>query len=242
VSDALVGEALRKTGDNVDTDLLSIEVGELFDSNNDRQVIRQRAMRALSIDLPTHARVRRPFHWCIEFPEVFLGDRPGFTAIVGNPPFVKGHYISSHFGSSYRRVITNNVLASGVSAGLADLVAYFFVRAEKLVSTVGTYGLLATNSIADGDTNKVALSGCSNGASSVYRADLNVEWPGDAGVVVSSVFVSKFQGKVKNIYQVKRLAQYLAGLSQAKNINVKNLNQTLACRLMVLTCSGKVIY
>jgi hypothetical protein len=28
-----------------------------------------------------------PFHWQIEFPEVFERDNPGFDAIVGNPPF-----------------------------------------------------------------------------------------------------------------------------------------------------------
>ena len=31
-----------------------------------------------------------PFHWEIEFPEVFERDRPGFDAIVGNPPFMGG--------------------------------------------------------------------------------------------------------------------------------------------------------
>jgi hypothetical protein len=28
-----------------------------------------------------------PFHWPIEFPEVFSRENPGFDAIVGNPPF-----------------------------------------------------------------------------------------------------------------------------------------------------------
>jgi len=29
----------------------------------------------------------RPFHWEIEFPEVFDRENPGFDAFVGNPPF-----------------------------------------------------------------------------------------------------------------------------------------------------------
>ena len=28
-----------------------------------------------------------PFHWELEFPEVFAGEAPGFDAFVGNPPF-----------------------------------------------------------------------------------------------------------------------------------------------------------
>ena len=32
----------------------------------------------------------RPFHWEIEFPEVFARENGGFDAIVGNPPFLGG--------------------------------------------------------------------------------------------------------------------------------------------------------
>ena len=43
----------------------------------------------------------RPFHWDLEFPEVFSEERGGFDAFVGNPPFVKGSAISSNFGDAY---------------------------------------------------------------------------------------------------------------------------------------------
>ncbi|RBL67676.1 hypothetical protein C3E98_030605, partial [Pseudomonas sp. MWU13-2625] len=46
---------------------------------------------------------RRPFHWLIEFPEVFLRtDNAGFDAIVGNPPFLGGKKISGLLGDDYR--------------------------------------------------------------------------------------------------------------------------------------------
>ena len=35
-----------------------------------------------------------PFHWEIEFPEVFDREKPGFDAIVGNPPFAGKNTIS----------------------------------------------------------------------------------------------------------------------------------------------------
>jgi hypothetical protein len=39
-----------------------------------------------------------PFHWEIEFPEVFQQKNSGFDAIVGNPPFLGGSKISTAFG------------------------------------------------------------------------------------------------------------------------------------------------
>ena len=35
-----------------------------------------------------------PFHWEIEFPEVFWRENPGFDAFVGNPPFMGGNGLS----------------------------------------------------------------------------------------------------------------------------------------------------
>jgi methylase of polypeptide subunit release factors len=43
---------------------------------------------------------RRPFHWPVEFPEVFLHGG-GFDAIVGNPPFIGGQRITGALGQPY---------------------------------------------------------------------------------------------------------------------------------------------
>jgi hypothetical protein len=42
---------------------------------------------------------RRPFHWPLEFPEVF--ERGGFDAFVGNPPFKPGRFLSKDLGRDY---------------------------------------------------------------------------------------------------------------------------------------------
>jgi len=39
----------------------------------------------------------RPFHWTIEFPEVFAHQDPGFDAVVGNPPFAGKNTIIATF-------------------------------------------------------------------------------------------------------------------------------------------------
>ena len=46
----------------------------------------------LRAEVDTLLKGRHPFHWPLEFPEVFVGkgDDAGFAAIVGNPPFQGG--------------------------------------------------------------------------------------------------------------------------------------------------------
>jgi hypothetical protein len=54
----------------------------------DRDVWDQLQVTAASLrEGGPHERIR-PFHWEIEFPEVFERANPGFDAVVGNPPFL----------------------------------------------------------------------------------------------------------------------------------------------------------
>ena len=71
-----------------------------------------------------------PFHWEIEFPEVFDRENGGFDAIVGNPPFMGGTNISTRLSSAYKDWLYVSLPESG---NRMDLVAYFFRRAFELV-------------------------------------------------------------------------------------------------------------
>ena len=129
-----------------------------------------------------------PFHWEIEFPEVFERENPGFDAIVGNPPFLGGKRISTVMGPSYRDWL---VSLHAESSSNADLVAHFFRRAFDLLRSRGLFGLIATNTIAQGDTRAGGLRWiCENGGE-IYHARRRVQWPGLAAVVVSVLHVSK---------------------------------------------------
>ena len=90
----------------------------------------------------------RPFHWALEFPEVFL-DRGGFDAFVCNPPFMGGQKITGNLGVDYRDYLVEH-LARG-KRGSADLCSYFFLQAASLLREGGQLGFLATNTIAQGD-------------------------------------------------------------------------------------------
>ena len=129
-----------------------------------------------------------PFHWDIEFPEVFDRERPGFDAIAGNPPFAGKNTVAAANPAGYPDWLK---AVHPESHGNADLVAHFFRRAFTLVRDGGTFGLIATNTIAQGDTRSAGLRWICTSGGDVYRARRRVPWPGLAAVVVSVLHVHK---------------------------------------------------
>ena len=117
----------------------------------------------------------RPLHWVLEVPDVMTGSRPGFDAIIGNPPFLGGKKVSGAIGSNAREWLVNQ-LADGAK-GNADLVAYFFLRAQGLLKERGTVGLIATNTIAQGDTREVGLDRMVDAGLTITRAIQSRSWP-----------------------------------------------------------------
>lgn len=134
-----------------------------------------------------------PFHWEIEFPEVFR--KGGFDVIVGNPPFAgKNTLIEGHADCYLDWLKTLHEHSHGNS----DLVAHFFRRAFTLLRPAGCFGLIATNTIGQGDTRSTGLRWiCTHGAT-IYQARKRLKWPGQAAVVVSVVHVAK--GKLSGPY------------------------------------------
>ena len=84
--------------------------------------------------------------------------KPGWPQadfIIGNPPFLGGQKMRNGLGDTY--VDQLRALYSGAVPGTADLVTFWFDRVhDKIVSGRSQRaGLLATNSIRDGGSNKV---------------------------------------------------------------------------------------
>ena len=77
------------------------------------------------------------------------------------------------------------------SHGNADLVAHFYRRAFDLVRDGGTLGLIATNTIAQGDTRSSGLRWICEHGGEIYQATKRVQWPGEAAVVVSVLHIAK---------------------------------------------------
>ena len=129
-----------------------------------------------------------PFHWEIEFPEVFDRENPGFDAFVGNPPFAGKNAVAAGNVGGYPDWLKT---LHEQSHGNADLVAHFFRRAFGLVQAGGTFGLIATNTIAQGDTRSSGLRWICEHGGEIYRATKRYQWPGEAAVVVSVLHVAK---------------------------------------------------
>jgi hypothetical protein len=129
-----------------------------------------------------------PFHWEVELPEVFERERPGFDAIVGNPPF-SGH-VALIAANSLQYAMWLREMHPG-AGGKCDLVAHFFRRAFTLLRVGGAFGLIATNTIAQGDTRASGLRWICTHGGEIYAARRRLRWPGAAAVVVSVVHVHK---------------------------------------------------
>ena len=143
-----------------------------------------------------------PFHWEIEFPEVFEREpstesarenpsqkkSPGFDAIVGNPPFAGKNSVAAGNVANYPDWLKE---IHEKSHGNADLVAHFFRRAFDLVRDQGAFGLIATNTIAQGDTRASGLRWICKHGGEIFSVRRRVKWPGLAAVVVSVLHIGK---------------------------------------------------
>lgn len=129
-----------------------------------------------------------PFHWEIEFPEVFQRENPGFDGFVGNPPFAGKNTLINGNREGYFDWIK---ALHEESHGVADLVAHFYRQAYTLLRSYGCFGLIATNTIGQGDTRATGLRWICTHGGTVFSARKRAKWPGQAAVVVSVVHLCK---------------------------------------------------
>ena len=203
IADILVGCDLASRRSGADRDALfdsaRMQVAEALDARLDAGARGQRitALRRLARQLldegaPSGQVPRHPFHWPLEFPEVLAasGGRPGgLDAVVANPPFKGGQKITGALGTDYRDHLVE-VLAGG-KRGSADLCAYFMLRTRKLLRNGGSLGMIATNTIAQGDTREVALEQMLGDGFVSPRAVSSQKWPGEANLEVAVVWLRR---------------------------------------------------
>jgi hypothetical protein len=129
-----------------------------------------------------------PFHWEIEFPEVFARANSGFDAFIGNPPFMGGTRVTEILGDIYADWLGQHHEGSNRRA---DHVTHFFRRAFRCLRDGGALGLISTNTIAQGDTQEAGLRWLVTNGGAIYRCVRRLKWPGEAAVVVSVVHLAK---------------------------------------------------
>lgn len=192
VGDLLVGASLRHGAGASDalvdvSDAVRLLLAEATGDERRagaRQQIETRAESWLEVERDAGVPSRRPFHWPLAFPEVWAGG--GFDAFVGNPPFQGGRKIGRAQGDGYRAYLVREL--AGGRRGSADLVAYFFLRAAELTRRNGGIALVATNSVAQGDTREVGLDRLVHGPWSLYRGVSSEPWPSGANLEIAKVW------------------------------------------------------
>jgi hypothetical protein len=129
-----------------------------------------------------------PFHWEIEFPEVFGREVPGFDAFVGNPPFAGKNTTVAANGPLYVPFLLTQFLETN---GKSDLIAFFFRLAFERSRAVSAAGLIATNTVSQGDTRAAGLRFIAKNGGQIYSVTRRLRWPGSAAVVVSVVHFAR---------------------------------------------------
>lgn len=196
IADAFIGDVLASGGNATAIEgaatILTIQAGQAVEGNrNALDAIGKRARETLSVDLPQGKPIRNPFHWPLEFPEVFARASSGFDALVGNPPFLGNRLWKGAMGEKLQWQCQ---MVMGTSPGKVDLCVVFHRRAVDLLRNDGCYGLIATSNIAEGSAIKVGL-GALIQKGTIYFAIKDMPWPGAAAVVVAIV------GFIKGIWR-----------------------------------------
>ena len=154
---------------------LAVALGRAFPTEGagDDSSLKTILNRGLTPTVPTDYERWHCLHWPLAMPEVM--ERGGFDAIIGNPPFLGAKKLSPSMGQNLREWFVH-VLAKGTT-GNADLVAYFFLRAFSLLRLTGTLGIIATNTVAQGDTREVGLDRMVDSGFTITRAIQSRSWP-----------------------------------------------------------------
>ncbi len=130
-----------------------------------------------------------PFHWEIEFPEIFSYKNKGFDVFVGNPPFISSTNIYGFLGPIYRDWIDKRKPL--IKGRAVDLVAHFFRHSFDLLKDGGALCFIATNTICQGDTREAGLSWICKNNGIIFWKQKRSPWPGTASVTISKVGIVK---------------------------------------------------
>jgi hypothetical protein len=114
--------------------------------------------------------------------DALFTDWPEANAIVGNPPFLGGLKIRSELGEDYLEKLQKRY--PGVN-GRADFCSFWFRRAHDHLKPDQRAGLVATNTIREGNTREAATDYIVQNGGTITNAVSSQPWPGLAVVNVS---------------------------------------------------------
>ncbi|WP_300162274.1 type IIL restriction-modification enzyme MmeI [Solidesulfovibrio sp.] len=198
VADAIVGEALASGGNQRKLEaamdnLFSLVTTYIEGDNEAKKKIIAKARKSLSMDIPADRPTRKPFHWAVEFPEVFFDGRDGFDSVLGNPPFMAGTSISTVFGKKYKIFLK---LVWPHLQSRCDLCVVFMLRGAILSRKRATMGYLGSNTAAQTDSRLSGSAYLLSKGWTIFAAQDSEKWPGAANVYICRIhyFKGMWQG------------------------------------------------
>jgi hypothetical protein len=143
---------------------------------------------------------RLSLHWELEFSSVFSANgAQGFDVIIGNPPFLGGYKIRGELGVEFSEYLRKSFVNA---KGQADLCVYFFRQGYSLIIEEGYLGMVATNTIGQGDSRLAGLAFILQNNGVITCADRYVKWLGDASVEVNLVSIVKQHSNSSNKHRL----------------------------------------
>lgn len=200
---------------------LVIQAGQAIEGDQAAlKILRDRASEKLSLDLSPGSATRRPFHWPLAFPEIFVNKRPGFDALIGNPPYVGGRLITGHFGRTYYEYL--DVIRGG-RKGSPDLCVFFLLRAHSLVCTNGVTGAVVTATIKDTGNRSVGLDYLLNDKANIVWAISQMPWPGAATLDVSIIVICHGSWEGIRVLDREETQFISGGLDSNEDVDIRGL-------------------
>ena len=147
IADAFTGEVFASGGSDVKLERalasLSAQAGQVVGGDLESLTcMRRRAVVTLSTGLAHGKPARQPFHWPLEFPEVFESATPGFDATLGNPPW--GASLSETDIQHLKNTYQNSAYK------LINSFKFFIERMDQITaSATGTYSFLVPSSLLE---------------------------------------------------------------------------------------------
>ena len=122
-----------------------------------------------------------------------MSNTGGFSAIVGNPPYLGGQKLSGTYGLPFREFLVNVVAQK---SGSIDLGTYFLISIFNKLEADGAFGVVATNTIAQGVNREIGLESILEKGGIITDAKRNKKWGEGASVVVHLLTVSNGNSNV----------------------------------------------
>ena len=147
------------------------------------------SVKGIRLSLTEWVRTHQPFHWFIEFPEVF--SQGGFDVLIGNPPYIRRSHVKSY---SFDGFSTSNS---------PDIYAACCERSAQIVSPCGRLALIVPISSQFADDYKDLRDVLSARFSKIWASTFDRRpsslFQGNVGVR-STIIITAGASELENLY------------------------------------------